>query len=122
MITIWLPFPPSVNEMFLNNKGRGKGRVLSTFYRAWKTEAGWVLKTQKIQPLIGQFKMEILLADSRSGDCDNRIKSICDLLVSNGIVQGDQKKYMRGVSIEWASVPDCIVRLYPIPLVALAKS
>ena len=107
--------------MFLNNKGRGKGRVLSTFYRSWKIEAGWMLKTQKIQPLLGQFKMEILLADSRSGDCDNRIKAVSDLLVSNGIVQGDQKKYMRGVSIEWAPIADCVVRLYPTPLVVLVE-
>ena len=121
MIQIWLPFPPSVNEMFLNNKGRGKGRILSTFYRAWKIEAGWMLKTQKIQPLMGQFKMEILLADSRNGDCDNRIKAVSDLLVSNGIVQGDQKKYMRGVSIEWAPIADCVVRLYPTPLVVLVE-
>jgi hypothetical protein len=106
--------------MFLNNKGRGKGRILSTFYRAWKIEAGWMLKSQKIQPLIGQFKLEILLSDSRNGDCDNRIKAVSDLLVSNEIVQGDQKKYMRGVSVEWAEIVDCIVKLHPIPIVAIA--
>jgi len=120
MIQFTLPFPPSVNEMFLNK--RGKGRILSTFYRAWKIEAGWTLKAQKVKPHIGQFKLEIQLDDSRQGDCDNRIKSCCDLLVSNGIVEGDQKKYMRGVSIEWASVTDCVVKIVPIPLVAVLQS
>ena len=72
--------------------------------------------------------MEILLSDTRNGDCDNRIKAVSDLLVSNGIVQGDQKKYMRGVSIEWAEIADCIVRLNSVsntdqsPLVAVLQS
>jgi hypothetical protein len=102
--------------MFVNKPG--KGRILSTFYRAWKIEAGWMLKAQKVKPHIGQFKLEIQLDDTRRGDCDNRLKAPVDLLVSNGIVEGDQKKYMRGVSIEWAKVTDCVVRIVPIPLVA----
>lgn len=73
-----------------------------------------MLKQQKIEPVKGQFRLEILLDDTRSGDCDNRIKAVCDLLVSNGIVGGDQKKYMRGVSVEWAKVTDCVVAIYPV--------
>jgi Holliday junction resolvase RusA-like endonuclease len=99
--------------MFLNK--RGKGRILSTFYRAWKTEAGWKLKQYKIQPIKGPFKLKILLDDTRSGDCDNRIKAVCDLLVSCGIIEGDQKKYMRGVSVEWAKVTDCVVTICSLP-------
>ncbi len=108
-ILIYLPFPPSVNEMFANNNRAGRGRILSTFYRAWKEEAGWMLKAQKIKPYIGRFRLGIQLDDSHRGDCDNRVKAVSDLLVSNGIVQGDQKKYMKGVSVDWERVTDCVV-------------
>ena len=110
-ITIRLPFPPSVNDMFLNNRGRGKGRIPSSAYRAWKEEAGWMLKAQHIKPHIGSFRLVIQLDDRRNGDCDNRVKPLCDFLVTQGIIQGDQKKYMRGLSVDWSTVEGCIIHI-----------
>jgi Holliday junction resolvase RusA-like endonuclease len=88
--------------MFLNNKGRGKGRIISPEYRAWKLEAGYILNRQDIEIFDTRVIVAIQLSDKRQGDCDNRIKPVLDLLVSHGIIKSDRKKYLKGVSVEWA--------------------
>lgn len=108
--------------MFLNNKGAGKGRILSPQYRSWRNAAGLILKSQRIKPIEGRFDLEIYLNDRFNGDCDNRIKPVCDLLVTMGIVQGDQKKYMRSVSVEWIAMSskddECLVSLIPVAAIS----
>jgi hypothetical protein len=37
---------------------------------------------------------------------------VLDLLVSTGTIQGDQKKYVKGVSVEWALVEECEVKIF----------
>jgi hypothetical protein len=39
-----IPYPPSVNHLFATKKGGG--RVKTAAYKAWITEAGWMIKIQ----------------------------------------------------------------------------
>ena len=106
-----LIFPPSVNDMFLNNKGGGKGRILSPEYRAWINASGLMLNRQRPTPITERCIILIQLDDTRRGDCDNRIKPCLDLLVRHKIIQGDQKKHVKGVWVSWEPVQECIVEI-----------
>jgi Holliday junction resolvase RusA-like endonuclease len=109
MIEYVLPFPPSTNNLFLNS--RGKGRILSPEYRAWKEQAGWQLKSQRPKPLGVRAFVQIDLDNRRKGDADNRAKPVLDLLVEHQVLAGDSKKHVRRVSIGWEPVSGCRVIL-----------
>lgn len=109
---IRLPFPPSVNDMFGNNKtGKGRGRFRSPEYEAWKTEAGHMLNRQRLPRFPQRAIVIIDLDETRQGDCANREKAVTDLLVTHGILGGDSKKYVKRVSIGWEAVEGCRVKL-----------
>lgn len=106
-----LPFPVSVNDMYLNNKGRGRGRKPSPEYTAWKDEAGYKLNRQKPGFFKPRAIVMISLDERRQGDADNRAKPVLDLLVAHGVLAGDSKRYVRRVSIGWEPVDECRVKL-----------
>jgi Holliday junction resolvase RusA-like endonuclease len=112
MIELRLPFPPSVNAMFLNSPNlRGKGRIPSPEYKAWKVEASRELLLQAPAAIQGPVRITIDLDDRRRGDCDNRNKGILDLLVAHRVIEGDSKLIVRRVSIGWESTTGCRVRI-----------
>jgi Holliday junction resolvase RusA-like endonuclease len=102
---ILLPFPPSVNDMYI------RGRVLSGDYRAWRLEAGHKLNRQNVPTFQGRCQIHIDLDDTRKGDCDNRAKPILDLLVTQGVLLGDSKKHVKRVSIGWEKLTGCRVAI-----------
>lgn len=102
MAEYFLPFPPSTNNLYLNM--RGKGRVLTPEYRAWKIDAGKALLTQKPKPITHRVVLHIDLDDTRQGDCANREKALTDLLVDHGVLPGDSKKHVKRVSIGWEKI------------------
>lgn len=106
-----LPFPPSVNDMFLNNRGRGKGRIKSPDYRAWIEQSLWELNAQRVKPFLERAIIHIDLDDTRNGDCDNRAKPVADVLVAAGILRGDSKKHVKRVSVGWEPITGCRVRV-----------
>ncbi len=112
MTEIHLPFPPSVNDMYGNNKrGKGRGRYVMSDYVQWRADASACLYQQRVRPVLGRCVVYIDLDDRRRGDCDNRIKPILDLLVKHGTLGGDSKKYVRRVSVGWEKIDGCRVAL-----------
>ena len=111
-VTLRLPFPLSVNELWKNRKtGHGRGRIPTSGYTKWKQDAGFLLNVQRPPTLEGRHRVTILIDQRRQGDADNRIKCILDLLVLHKIIPGDQKKYVKGVSIDWDEVDECLVTI-----------
>lgn len=109
---IRLPFPPSVNDMFGNNKsGKGRGRYVMTDYKKWRADASDALFRQGIRPIVGRCVMRIDLDDKRQGDADNRVKAILDVLVKHGTLGGDSKKYVKRISVGWEKVDGCRVAI-----------
>jgi crossover junction endodeoxyribonuclease RusA len=108
LIELRLPFPPSTNNLFLNAR---RGRVLSPEYRAWRDQAGWELKAQKPPAMTERCVIHIDIDDTRQGDCANREKAVTDLLVAHGVLKGDQKKYVKRVSIGWETLTGCRVAI-----------
>jgi crossover junction endodeoxyribonuclease RusA len=108
-VILTLPFPPSVNSMFLNVPGRG--RAPTPEYRAWKKEAALELMAQRARPVEGVAEVRIDLDDRRRGDADNRTKAVLDLLVEQRVLRGDSKKFVKRVSVGWETVAGCRVSI-----------
>lgn len=110
-MTLLIPMPPSVNNLFLNVQGRG--RVKSPHYRAWITEAGWELKMQKPPRFTGDFAILIEAGPrNKRRDVDNLAKPILDLLVAMKVVQDD--RYATSVTVAWNNdVQGCRVKIAP---------
>ena len=92
--------PTSVNAMFKNVNGRG--RVKTKEYHDWQEAALWEIVGQRIKPIDGEVSISIGLVaqDKRSFDIDNRIKGALDTLVKAKIIQDDNSKIVRRVSVE----------------------
>lgn len=94
-----LPFPPSVNNLFLNVR-RG-GRIKSPRYRAWIEEAGLLLNSQHVPPHDGNvfITYRVNRPDNRRRDLSNCVKAVEDLLVTHGIIKDDSM--IDGFEIKW---------------------
>jgi Holliday junction resolvase RusA-like endonuclease len=109
-ITLTLPFPPSVNNLFIN---AGRKRVRSPKYRAWADEAGaLIVVAQTIYRQAGKSiatKGPVRLLyefqegqDKRKRDIDNLVKPVNDLLVTHGIIQADDNTVVRAIDLRWS--------------------
>lgn len=89
MISIILPYPPSVNKAFRNLAGGGRAR--SKNYNAWRKEAQLEIVRQRPGKLQGPYKLTIEAGkpDNRKRDLDNLIKPCSDILVLAGIIRDD---------------------------------
>ncbi|MBB3997223.1 RusA family crossover junction endodeoxyribonuclease [Aureimonas pseudogalii] len=95
-----LSFPISVNGMFPT---RGNSRVPSPRYRAWRDEAGWRVAAQKPARIFGpvNIRIDLVAPDNRLRDAANYEKGVTDLLVKHGVIEGDDHRFVRRVSIGW---------------------
>jgi crossover junction endodeoxyribonuclease RusA len=113
MTVICLPMPPSTNHLFA---GRGR-RYRSPEYKAWTIEAGLQLNRQHPASVLGLVSLLIEVAEpktKRAQDITNRIKAVEDLLVSHGVIQGDDQRYVRRVTAEWADIEGARVTVTPL--------
>src|SRR5436190_9986792 len=87
-ITVAMPFPPSVNNLFEN--APSGGRKQTKLYRDWREAARRQVQRQRPRIAVGPVEVTITLQE-RPGRCeaDNRIKPVLDLLVETGIIAGD---------------------------------
>lgn len=102
-VTIDLPFPPSVNAMFANNFGEGRGRYPTKQYKEWQTEAAWRILSQRPGRVPGKVKIT-LEYEEKGGrrDLDNLIKSVLDALVKHKVIDGDHRSVLREISAKWS--------------------
>lgn len=93
---------PSTNKLY--NNIPGKGRRKTARYKSWLFTAGWELRVQKVRPLHGPVHLDICLPDrdGRAPDADNVLKATIDLLVRHRVIDGDDKKVVRSVTVRWA--------------------
>lgn len=94
-----LPYPPTANNLFRNVR---KGRVKTDAYKAWLTEAGWMLLQQRPTPVEGIYRLTVILdrPDRRARDLDNTLKAISDSLKANGVIEDDSK--CQSLTVAWA--------------------
>src|SRR5262245_30123746 len=87
-IILRLTPPPWLNNIFVNVLGRG--RVPSKRYKSWQRTAGWELQTQRQGCIGGPWEVAIALPENLTGDCDNYVKPLLDLLVKHAVVDDDR--------------------------------
>ncbi len=123
MISLQLPFPPSVWDLY---QGWGARRHRSSEYELWINEAGLeILKTpaEQRKRVVGSYSMVLFLSESRRWfkngrrkkiDATNYFKAPEDLLVTHLLVEDDSLGEHSAVA--WSKqVPDhrCEVRVWP---------
>jgi Holliday junction resolvase RusA-like endonuclease len=111
MITLILPFPPSVNRLW-RTKAIG-GMYRSKEYSDWRTHALWSIAGQaKGQKLPGAYTLVIsaVRPDKRRRDIGNLEKAVSDILQAAGVITDDC--LCEDLRLRWvASGPECLVQL-----------
>lgn len=115
-IVIWLPIPPSVNNLFVN-AAKGKGRYPSSKYTRWKRDAQAAIVEQVCRGLVlpltiqRPVNLQITISEKCRSDLDNCAKAVIDFIVAQGIILDDSKRIVRKVCLAWGSVSACEVRI-----------
>jgi Holliday junction resolvase RusA-like endonuclease len=114
MIVLKLAMPPTTNNLFA---GTGRKRVKTETYRTWERAAGWELLRQRPPRIKGPVTVTIEVSERESTDtwdvC-NREKAPMDLLVTHGVIQGDNRPFVRRVTMEWADVSGVRITIVPV--------
>lgn len=105
-VTVEMPSPPSVNNLF-KNAGR-KGRVPTPAYEDWKRHAGWQVRSQRPASLHGPVSVTIVHGKRRA-DLDNLNKAPLDLLVNLGVIDDDS--HVRELHCSFGEVIGCRVTI-----------
>lgn len=106
MTTVFLPRPPSLNNIFVNVPGRG--RVKTRDYVTWLRAATNSIIAQKPTRVEGEIEISVSIGPRR-GDLDNRIKPILDCLVTNGVIEDDRK--VTAITARWAAEDGAMVTI-----------
>jgi Holliday junction resolvase RusA-like endonuclease len=101
MIVVTLPFPPSTNNLFINTS---RGRIRSSKYDEWATEAGWELTRQRPAKSVGPVSLLFEFQsnrDKRKRDITNLLKAPEDLLVKFGVIEADDNTIVKEIRARW---------------------
>lgn len=90
MLTLELPYPPSINHYFRNFRGR---TVISAAGRAFRTAVCRQLHDARVQPMSGRLAVcvDIFPPDHRRRDVDNVQKALLDALQHGGAFFDDSQ-------------------------------
>jgi Holliday junction resolvase RusA-like endonuclease len=90
MITLELPYPPTINRYY---RHVGFRTLISREGRAYRQAVCAILRRAGIQPLEGTLAVGIDLypPDRRTRDADNAQKALCDALQHGGVFRDDSQ-------------------------------
>jgi Holliday junction resolvase RusA-like endonuclease len=115
-VVINLIMPPTTNTLFFNARGGHAGRIRTPEYNAWIKEAGWQLASQRPPQVLGRVSLLIEVQEpetKRRQDVANREKAVTDLLVSHRIIEGDDQRFVREITLRWAPVNGVLITIRP---------
>lgn len=99
-LSLVIPTPPSLNDMFGNNTKGGRGRFPTKLYKDWQLMAGHQIARQS--PTRFEKPVVILAQIARvaaNADIDNRPKPILDMLKTAGVYKDD--RLVTGIAFIW---------------------
>lgn len=94
LAALWLPFPPTVNNLFAHATVGGHTRRFPTKkYKLWRKEAWVRIKQEKLPRFDGPVAIRIDLTPPSSArrDVDNYSKAILDALVEARVLNDDSQ-------------------------------
>lgn len=110
---LFLPLPPSTNNLFENPKGRSGKRNPTKRYEQWKAAASLALSRQQVHAVMGPVQVRLVVGRcSDSRDADNCAKAPLDFLVKNKLIEGDNRTCVRRLVIEWDDDLDGIMVIF----------
>lgn len=112
--TIDLPMPPSANHLWRS----GKKRVYrSPLYKKWRNDAAWLIKADGFDnhDIPEPVAVVIAVSAKTTGDVDNRIKPVLDLLVFSSVIADDSKPHVQEVRAYWSRALDSGIRVSLMP-------
>lgn len=116
-VTIEVPMPPSVNQIWRARRSARNGKpsfYLDARYATWKRAADNIILATVPRPrIMGHFEVTIVLnAEKRRGDADNRAKAAMDFLQRAGVIEND--KLANSVTTVWGFAPTgCRIEVWP---------
>lgn len=115
---IKLPRPISVNSIYANVTG--KGRVKSAKYNTWMRHVDALMWEQRCPRYIGPVRLHFRVGEvgaSPKMDGDNTLKAYIDALVKYDIIEEDNRKIVRAISMEWVPELDgAEAEIWPVDL------
>ena len=113
MVALFLPYPPTANNLFVNGR---KGRFRSPGYEAWQAEVHLRIRRQRPDPIIGAYRADFVFnrPDNRRRDLGNLEKAVMDAIVKAQVVLDDS--LCVDLRLRWSSMPprrpgSCLVLL-----------
>lgn len=90
LISLYLPFPPSVNCLYTGKARRRK----SDAYKLWQSKAMAALAAQHYNPITSTEPLQLTITlarpDKRQRDEQNYAKATTDFLVARGVIPDDR--------------------------------
>jgi Holliday junction resolvase RusA-like endonuclease len=117
-ITLTLPLPPGVNNLYANIPGRGRFKAKS--YRTWikaATASLWEQKPAGGFPFFADsFAIQISVPTGMRGDVDGRMKAPIDFLKTPAGIISDDKHTQSAIISRSSDVPPglCKVTVYEV--------
>lgn len=117
---LWMPGPPSVNDLFVEARNK-YGRAKTHDYQSWIRRAQQELLLQKPKRHEGKVVLAFFHGmRSVLADCSNYVKAAEDLLVTMGIIEGDNAKTVQGVSSIWVpGYNGSVVHITPFSMIGV---
>ena len=113
--TVKLPWPPSTNSLWRSVRGKV---VRSEGYKTWWDAAGWELAAQRPQKHRGPVRLSIRLRSptKQAYDPDNRLKACLDLLKALHVIEADDNRIVRSITVEVSDTgePGAKIEVTPI--------
>ena len=108
-LTLSLPKPPSVNNLFFNLPKRG--RIASPEYKAWRAAASYQVRAQRPLFFRGPVTLILVIEESNRCDLDNCLKAPLDLLVELGILEDDGPRIVKEIKVRHGQVTGALVTI-----------
>lgn len=110
MIRLTLEKPPSVNALFATD-WKTKRRFKSAKYESWLRSAEASLYMTKWKPIKGPVSISITIEDAGAVDLANHEKCLVDFLVKHGLIENDNRKIVRKITLQWGAASGCLVEI-----------
>lgn len=110
-VTLRLPMPPSVNNLYATV---AHGRIPTERYKQWRAAAGNAVVQAHYPHISGPVEISITFEEpARLSDIDNRAKATLDLLVSMRVIDGDDSRILRKLTLAWGTEKGALIRIVP---------
>ena len=123
-VIIHFPKPPSANRMFLRQMTRRGHRDLTPEYKAWRDEAGWILKMQIVGlvtiTIVTKFNIVVIEVPRSSRiDLDNQSETNPRPRSEHGR-HLERPELRHGITMTPADRDDCMAAFWCLPDVGMA--